>query len=95
MVKSEFVTYLSEVIGVIYTIAWSISFWAQSYGIWKVKSARGLSINFLYLNFIGFSFYTIYNIYGKFDENSSFHNQTHLEDVIFAIHALTFVITIS
>jgi len=88
---AEWLTIFSTVIGYIYTVAWSMSFWFQSIEVWKLKSAEGLSINFLYMNFVGFYFYTAYNIYGYFYPSSNYHGETHLEDVIFACHALLWV----
>jgi len=74
---SQFLTVLSVIVGIIYTIAWSLSFWFQSIEVWKVKSAEGLSINFLIMNFVGFYFYLSYNIYGYFIPSSDFHGETH------------------
>jgi len=83
-------TITSEILGTISTLAWSISFYFQVWEVVKVKSSKGLSINFIFLNFIGFYFYTTYNIYGYIFE-SSFSNQVHLTDVIFASHALLLI----
>jgi len=43
------------------------------------------------MNFVGFYFYTCYNIYGFWWPASDYHGETHWEDVAFAIHALFFV----
>ena len=53
---SLLLTILSTIVGIVYTVAWSLSFWFQSIGVWRVKSAEGLSINFLIMNFVGFYF---------------------------------------
>jgi len=87
----KFLSILSDIIGVIYTIAWSLSFWFQSIGIYKCQSAEGLSVNFLIMNFVGFYFYLSYNIFGYFYPIANYHKETHLEDVIFAAHALALV----
>merc|ERR1712100_679456 len=89
--KMSFLTVLSSIMGYIYTTAWSLSFWFQSIGVYKCQSAEGLSINFLIMNFVGFYFYLSYNIYGYFYPSSKYHGETHLEDVIFAAHALALV----
>jgi hypothetical protein len=39
--SQEWLTVLSTIVGYIYTVAWGASFWAQSIGVWKVKSAEG------------------------------------------------------
>lgn len=101
---SEWLSVISTIVGIIYTIAWSLSFWFQSIEVWKVRSAEGnlyplkpylnligLSVNFLIMNFVGFYFYLAYNIYGYFYTTSNYHGETHLEDVIFAAHAIFWV----
>lgn len=43
------------------------------------------------MNFVGFYFYLCYNIFGYFYDIADYHDQTHLEDVIFAAHAVLWV----
>jgi len=43
------------------------------------------------MNFVGFYFYLSYNIFGYFYPIANYHKETHLEDVIFAAHALALV----
>jgi len=87
----------SQVIGWIYFVAWSISFYPQIWENWKRKSVIGLSFDFLGLNIVGFSLYSLFNI-GLYwiqpiqDEYFSRHptgvNPVQLNDVIFSIHAV-------
>jgi len=87
----------SQVIGWVYFVAWSISFYPQIWENWKRKSVIGLSFDFLGLNIVGFSLYSLFNI-GLYwiqpiqDEYFSRHptgvNPVQLNDVIFSIHAV-------
>jgi len=87
----------SQVIGWIYFVAWSISFYPQIYENWKRKSVIGLSFDFLGLNVVGFGLYSLFNI-GLYwipaiqNEYFSRHptgvNPVQLNDVIFSIHAV-------
>ena len=38
---TSFLSILSAIMGYIYTIAWSASFWFMSYEVWRLKSAEG------------------------------------------------------
>lgn len=87
----------SQVIGWVYFVAWSISFYPQIWENWKRKSVIGLSFDFLGLNIVGFSLYSLFNI-GLYwiqpiqEEYFSRHptgvNPVQLNDVIFSIHAV-------
>lgn len=88
--------YLSDTIGWIYFLAWSISFYPQVWLNWKRKSVLGLHFDFLSLNIIGFLFYSIFNIGLYFipeiqREYFLRHpygvNPVQLNDVIFSVHA--------
>jgi len=86
-----------QIIGWIYFIAWSISFYPQIYENWKRKSVIGLSFDFLGLNVVGFFLYSLFNI-GLYwitpiqDEYMKRHPTgvipVLLNDVIFALHAV-------
>jgi len=88
---------LSQIIGWIYFAAWSISFYPQIYENWKRKSVIGLSFDFLGLNIVGFSLYSLFNV-GLYwikpiqDEYFSRHptgvNPVQINDVIFSLHAV-------
>jgi cystinosin len=85
---SDNLTLLSTVLGPTYTTCWSLRYWFMSYEVWKQKSAEGLSVDYLILNFVGFACYLSYNAYGLYNPECSFHDQTHLADMLFALHAL-------
>jgi cystinosin len=85
---TDSLTLLSTVLGPTYTTCWSLRYWFMSYEVWKQKSAEGLSVDYLILNFVGFVCYLSYNAYGLYNPECSFHDQTHLADMLFALHAL-------
>ena len=82
---------ISNIFGYISTVVWSLSFHFQWYEVYKLKSAEGLSINFVFLNIIGFTYYFGYNMYA-YTSDASFSKQVHLSDVLFATHALILVL---
>ena len=51
-----------QIIGWVYFVAWSISFYPQIYENWKRKSVIGLSFDFLGLNVVGFFLYSLFNV---------------------------------
>ncbi|XP_065331629.1 cystinosin homolog isoform X2 [Cloeon dipterum] len=97
--------HFSEVIGWIYFVAWSVSFYPQIYENWKRKSVVGLNFDFLALNIIGFTMYSIFNC-GLFwipsiqDEYYEKHPRGMIpvlaQDIFFGLHAMfATVITIT
>jgi len=87
----------SQVIGWVYFVAWSVSFYPQIYENWKRKSVIGLSFDFLGLNVVGFFLYSLFNVALYWikpiqDEYFSRHptgvNPVQLNDVIFSLHAV-------
>ena len=52
---------LNVVIGWIYFVIWSISFYPQLFSNFMNKSVIGLNFDFLAYNITGFIFYSIYN----------------------------------
>ena len=79
---------ISEVMGIVCTLAWSVSFYFMAWEVIKVKNADGLSINYLMLNFIGYTYYSVYNVYG-FTYDPPYNNgQIHTSDIIFSVHGL-------
>ena len=54
--------WLSNFIGWLYFFTWSISFYPQLYFIQKNKTAQGLSLDFLCINFFAYSCYSSFNI---------------------------------
>ena len=81
------VYFLSSVFGWIGYFAWSISFYGQIYENYTRKSVSGLSFDFEVYNFTGFLAYTVYNIWG-FCVPNVVQGTFHVEDIVFAIHAL-------
>ncbi|KAL3103411.1 hypothetical protein niasHS_002597 [Heterodera schachtii] len=98
VVRSKTISVLVILSGWIYFVAWSISFYPQIILNFQRKSVIGLNFDFLLLNVIGFSCYTVYNVLLYFDPNVQRiyierHGQRSLipvliNDVVFASHAL-------
>ncbi|KAI8985794.1 PQ loop repeat-domain-containing protein [Pilobolus umbonatus] len=84
----------SDIIGWSYFIIWSISFYPQISLNYKRQSVRGLSIDYLLYNLLGFFCYSIYNIAFYYnneirDEYKQRHPHSNLvrfNDVIFSVH---------
>jgi cystinosin len=92
-----FVRYLSSIIGYIYFLCWSVSFYPQVIMIYTRKSTTGLSADYSILNVMGFGCYTIYATSFYFssgirkeyeDRNNDGENSVQSNDVAFAVHAL-------
>ncbi|XP_058902765.1 cystinosin [Kogia breviceps] len=62
VIHSNVVSILNQVIGWIYFVAWSISFYPQVITNWRRKSVVGLSFDFVALNLMGFVAYSVFNI---------------------------------
>ncbi|EFA10650.1 cystinosin homolog [Tribolium castaneum] len=86
----------SLVIGWIYFVAWSISFYPQIYVNFQRKSVVGLNFDFLALNIIGFTLYAVFNLGLYFipeikAEYSNRYprglNPVQVNDIVFAVHA--------
>eukprot|EP00002_Diphylleia_rotans_P037741 TRINITY_DN8469_c0_g1_i2.p1 TRINITY_DN8469_c0_g1~~TRINITY_DN8469_c0_g1_i2.p1 ORF type:complete len:262 (+),score=60.80 TRINITY_DN8469_c0_g1_i2:59-844(+) len=75
----------SEVIGWVYFLAWSVSFYPQIILNYQRKSVVGLSFDYQIYNTIGFSSYTIYNLFYFYGEKK---DSIKSNDVFFAIHAI-------
>lgn len=105
VMKSQVLETISNVVGWVYFVAWSVSFYPQIYENFKRKSVIGLNFDFLSLNVIGFTVYGFFNV-GLFwipsiqDEYFKLHpqgvNPVQANDVFFTIHAvLACILTIS
>jgi cystinosin len=91
-------SFLSNIIGYTYFVAWSISFYPQIITNIKRQSTRGLSVDFCALNVLGFACYTAYTVSFFFapeiereykERNGNNANITvQTNDVAFCIHAL-------
>ncbi|XP_028895476.1 cystinosin homolog isoform X2 [Zeugodacus cucurbitae] len=95
--NSEPIIYTSIMFGWIYFVAWSISFYPQIIINFKRKSVVGLNFDFISLNIVGFTLYSIFNcglywIPAIQDEYASRHprglNPVLLNDVVFGLHAM-------
>lgn len=91
----------SSILGWTYFFAWSISFYPQLFHNYLRGTSRGLSIDFIILNAIGFLCYSIFTVCMYYvplfkDEYEARHHgnviKVSISDVYFAIHA--FVLTI-
>ncbi|VDI76215.1 cystinosin [Mytilus galloprovincialis] len=97
LVHNKALVIINAVIGWIYFVAWSISFYPQVISNWKRKSVVGLNFDFLAYNLTGFLAYGFFNV-GMFwvdsvkkeyaDEHPRGINPVQLNDVIFTIHAV-------
>nr|XP_022908821.1 cystinosin homolog [Onthophagus taurus] len=102
--KNSALDTFSIVIGWLYFVAWSVSFYPQIYINYKRKSVIGLNFDFLYLNIVGFMLYGTFNLGLYFIpeiKNEYFSryprglNPVQVNDIVFAVHAaLACLITI-
>ncbi|XP_062412691.1 cystinosin [Sardina pilchardus] len=97
VVRSNILAIINQVIGWIYFVAWSISFYPQAYENWRRKSVVGLNFDFLALNLTGFFAYSVFNVglfwvpyfkeeFLKKDPNGV--NPVDANDVFFSLHAV-------
>ncbi|XP_020287660.1 cystinosin homolog isoform X2 [Pseudomyrmex gracilis] len=95
--KSESLYHISAVVGWVYFLAWSVSFYPQIYINYKRKSVVGLNFDYLSLNLVGFLMYALFNcgLYWIPEiENEYFRrypkglNPVQINDIFFAIHAV-------
>ncbi|XP_039985308.1 cystinosin isoform X3 [Xiphias gladius] len=97
VIHSNILSMISQVIGWIYFLAWSVSFYPQAWENWRRKSVVGLNFDFLALNLTGFIAYSVFNI-GLFwvpfikeeflKRNSNGINPVNANDVFFSLHAV-------
>lgn len=94
---SKGLDYFSDVVGWVYFVAWSISFYPQTYSNWRRRSVIGFHFDFLSLNVVGFFMYSVFNVclfwspaikLQYFSRHPFGVNPVQLNDVIFSIHAL-------
>ncbi|KAI0230248.1 Cystinosin [Lamellibrachia satsuma] len=97
VVHSEPVEIISAVIGWIYFIAWSVSFYPQVFYNWRRKSVTGLNFDYLAYNLTGFIAYGLFNVgmYWIDDVKEEYQakyprgvNPVQLNDVVFTLHAV-------
>ncbi|CAH2107042.1 unnamed protein product [Euphydryas editha] len=96
VMHSNAIYVISYIMGWIYFVAWSVSFYPQIYINYKRKSVVGLNFDFLALNIMGFTMYSLFNCGLYFskaiqDEYFTRHprslNPVQLNDVFFSLHA--------
>ncbi|XP_043249562.1 cystinosin homolog isoform X2 [Colletes gigas] len=96
--KSDTLYYISAVVGWIYFLAWSVSFYPQMYINYKRKSVIGLNFDYLSLNLIGFIMYALFNCglfwisdveIEYFRRHPKGLNPVQVNDIFFALHAVT------
>ncbi|KAM6921188.1 cystinosin [Xenentodon cancila] len=97
VIHSNVLSVISQAIGWIYFLAWSVSFYPQVWENWRRKSVIGLNFDFLALNLTGFIAYSVFNI-GLFwvpyikeeflKRNPNGINPVDANDVFFSLHAV-------
>ncbi|CAH1736060.1 unnamed protein product [Aphis gossypii] len=86
----------SVIVGWVYFVAWSISFYPQMYENWRRKSVVGLNFDFIALNLVGFILYSMFNVglwipeieKDYISRNPRGLNPVQLNDIFFSIHAV-------
>ncbi|XP_066599126.1 cystinosin homolog isoform X2 [Prorops nasuta] len=95
--KSESLYHISAIVGWIYFLAWSVSFYPQIYTNYKRKSVVGLNFDYLSLNLVGFIMYALFNcgLYWVPDVEQEYYNRypkglnpVQVNDIFFALHAV-------
>ncbi|KAK9739196.1 PQ loop repeat [Popillia japonica] len=94
--KNDVIVAISEIMGWIYFVAWSFSFYPQVWTNYFSKSVVGLSFDFVSLNIVGYACYSTFNI-GLYAipairaEFSARYPQSLIpvlrNDIIFSVHA--------
>ncbi|KAM3854848.1 cystinosin isoform 1-T1 [Vipera latastei] len=103
VIHSKAVRIVDQLIGWIYFLAWSVSFYPQVFENWRRKSVVGLSFDFIALNLTGFIAYSVFNI-GLFwivpVKEQFLHlypngvNPVDSNDVFFSLHAVALTLFI-
>ncbi|XP_004376189.2 cystinosin [Trichechus manatus latirostris] len=103
VIHSNVVSIMNQVIGWIYFVAWSISFYPQVYENWRRKSVIGLSFDFVAMNLMGFAAYSVFNIgllWVPSIKEQFFHkypngvNPVDSNDVFFSLHAVVLTLIV-
>ncbi|KAM4821828.1 cystinosin [Urocitellus parryii] len=103
VIRSNTISIINQVIGWIYFVAWSISFYPQVIKNWRRKSVIGLSFDFVALNLMGFVAYSVFNIgllwipYIKeqfFIKYPNGVNPVDSNDVFFSLHAVALTLIV-
>lgn len=95
--KSDSLYHISAVVGWIYFLAWSVSFYPQIYINYKRKSVVGLNFDYLSLNVVGFLMYALFNcgLYWIPEIEDEYFNRypkglnpVQINDIFFSLHAV-------
>uniref|UniRef100_A0A7S1Z196 Cystinosin n=1 Tax=Trieres chinensis TaxID=1514140 RepID=A0A7S1Z196_TRICV len=96
--KSPWYRIVSSVVGYIYFLSWSVSFYPQVILNFRRKSTTGLSNDFSVLNVVGFACYATYTCFfywsnaikGEYKQRNGEDSEITVQsnDVAFAVHAL-------
>ncbi|XP_064424660.1 cystinosin isoform X1 [Latimeria chalumnae] len=103
VVHSNALYVINQVVGWVYFLAWSVSFYPQVLENWKRKSVIGLSFDFIALNLTGFIAYSVFNV-GLFwipyikAQFLAVHpngvNPVDANDVFFSLHAVALTLIV-
>ncbi|XP_041447671.1 cystinosin homolog [Drosophila obscura] len=94
---SKGLIYTSIVFGWVYFVAWSVSFYPQIWINFKRKSVEGLNFDFVMLNIVGFTLYSMFNCGLYFFDSMQQEYESRnsrglipvmLNDVVFSLHAM-------
>ncbi|XP_076642493.1 lysosomal cystine transporter cystinosin isoform X2 [Halictus rubicundus] len=95
--KSDTIYHISNVVGWIYFLAWSVSFYPQIYSNYERKSVVGLNFDYLSLNLVGFIMYALFNSglfwiteieLEYFSRYPRGLNPVQVNDIFFSLHAV-------
>ena len=95
--RNKAIDVISTVIGWLYFIAWSVSFYPQIWTNFKRKSVVGLNFDYIGLNITGFLFYSFFNVCLFYSPliQTQFEDKyprslipVEDNDVVFALHAV-------
>ncbi|MDP2439252.1 MAG: PQ-loop domain-containing transporter [archaeon] len=86
----------NDVLGWLYFLAWSLSFYPQVWDNWRRKSVVGFSLDYLDLNVLGYFSYSIYNcalyfnpfVQTEYLQSKGYPLPVNISDVVFSLHAL-------
>ena len=84
---SVFLTVLSEIVGWIYFVSWSISFYPVAWTNFKLQQTAGMSIDYAFFNVFGYFLYAIYTFTGLIYPDIGTHHVA-IQDVFYVGHAI-------
>ena len=84
---SPALSFLSDSLGLLYLLAWSLSFYPQAWETYHRKNVHGLSLEFAFLQPFSYLFYSVYTFSGRLDPQLGTGKVTNA-DIVFANHGL-------